>query len=286
MRIDTIKSRTQSRTLQERIMLVQFVLKYLFTNRNCTLTSAVNLANTIFCWDRLDIFKTIGDYLDSEAANPAMPERKKRGRGSELFKERYGDFFCVLKRRHAVEVLRYVVLANKERGDMVTVSRIQAHLLEKYEKVFHKSTINYCLNKRLRLKYANAGKSRIIFTAARTRSGIVFCKEYDSALKLQAAGTHIIVYTDESYCHGNHAISRTWNVTGVQLNRSRGKGGLTIIVHAMTMHGFLCGPGGNPLRYAVDEWTTGEHPTAEMVFRAKQVRHEVACEGLPRHNDG
>lgn len=50
-----------------------------------------------------------------------MPEMKKRGRGSELFKERYGDFFCVLKRRHAVEVLRYVVLSNKERGGMVTV---------------------------------------------------------------------------------------------------------------------------------------------------------------------
>ena len=37
----------------------------------------------------------------------------------------------------------------------------------------------------------------------------------------------------------------------------------------MTMHGFMCGPDGNPLRYVVDEWTTGAHPTAEMVFRAK-----------------
>ena len=55
------------------------------------------------------------------------------------------------------------------------------------------------------------------------------------------------------------------------MNRNRGKGGLTIIVYVMTMHGFLCGPDGNALRYAVDEWTTGEHPTAEMVFRDKYV---------------
>ena len=37
----------------------------------------------------------------------------------------------------------------------------------------------------------------------------------------------------------------------------------------MTMHGFLCGPDGEPLRYDVDEWTTGAYPTCEMVFRAK-----------------
>ena len=269
MRIDTVKPQTQCRTLPERIMLVQFVLKHLFSNRTCTLTSAVNLANNIFCWDRLDIFKTISDYFLSEEAVPVMPEYKTRGRGAELFKQRYGDFFCVLKRRHAVEILKYVVLANKERGGMTTIGRIQAHLMQTFDRLFNKSTIHYCLAKRLKLKYANVGKAKLVFSPARTRSAIEFCKFYDGALKLQRAGTHIIVYMDESYCHGNHAIKRTWNVTGVQLNRSRGKGGLTIIVHAMTRDGFLCGPDGNGVRYEVDEWTSGEHPTCEMVFRSK-----------------
>ena len=175
-------------------MILQFTLKHLYANRNCTLTSAVNLAASTFCWDRADIFSTLANYFESEDNTPEMPEQKKRGRGSELFKQRYGDFFCTLKRRHAVEILKYVVLANKERGGMVTINRIQSHLLEKFEKVFHKSTIWYCLSKRLKLNYANAGKSRIVFTPARIRSAIVFCLEYDAALKLQTSGTHIIVY--------------------------------------------------------------------------------------------
>ena len=79
-----------------------------------------------------------------------------------------------LKRRHTVETLKYVVLANQERGGMVTIGRIQVHLLDKFEKVFHKSTIQYCLTKRLKLTYARAGKDKIVFTPARIREAIVF----------------------------------------------------------------------------------------------------------------
>ena len=90
---------------------------------------------------------------------------------------------------------------------------------------------------------------------------------------MQRAGTHIIVYMDESYCHGNHAISRTWNEDGVIPNRPRGKGALMIIVHAMTRDGFLLPPGE---RYDVDEWKCGPVPTAEMIFRAKYAtKHRV-----------
>ena len=234
------------------------------------LTAAVNLTGSTFCWDRADIFTTMANYLDSEDVSPSMSNHKKRGRGSELFKSRYGDFFyTTLKRHHAVEILKYVVLANTERGCMVTINRIQSHLLEKYEKLFHKSTIWYCLKKRLKLNYENVGKTRIVFSPARVRSAIVFCRNYDEELKLQASGVAMIVYTNEIYCHGNHAISRTWNVDGVMLNRRRGKEGLTIIVHAMTKDGFLCDPDDDPVRYEVDEWTSGSHPTCEMVFRAK-----------------
>ena len=99
----------------------------------------------------------------------------------------------------------------------------------------------------------------------------MFCRAYDQALKLQRAGTHVIVYMDESYCHGNHAISRTWNEDGVIANRPRGKGALMIIVHAVTRDGFLL-PEGE--RLAVAEWKCGPVPTAEMVFRAKYASTE------------
>ena len=103
-----------------------------------------------------------------------------------------------------MEILKYVRLANVEKGGMVTAGRIQAHLFDKFAIEFKKSTIYYCLNKRLKLKFANSSKPKIVFTVARTRSAITFCCDYDEALKLEAADTHIIVYMDESYVRGNH----------------------------------------------------------------------------------
>ena len=198
-----------------------------------------------------------------------MPEHNKRGRGAELFKQRYGDRFMTIKREHAVAILEYVSLVNKERGGMVTLGRIQAHLLERFGIVFKKGSIRYCLTKRLGINYTDAGKPKITFTPARKRSAILFCKNFDHALKLERAGTHVIVYMDESYCQGNHRPARVWKQAEESVTRSRGKGALTIIVHAITKDGFLCGTHADGRRHPVDEWTTGEHPSTEMVFRAK-----------------
>ena len=74
---------------------------------------------------------------------PTLKQAKKRGRGAELFIQRYGDRFKVLKAHHAKEVLEYVRTANKSRGGMVTAGRIQAHLLQTFNKLFKKCTIYY-----------------------------------------------------------------------------------------------------------------------------------------------
>ena len=102
---------------------------------------------------------------------------------------------------------------------------------------------------------------------ARTRSAITFCCDYDEALKLEAGGTHIIVYMDESYVRGNHMCKRTWNETGKIPTRVRSKGPLLVIVHAITKDAWVMRSG--PVRVPVDEWTTGVNPTAEMCFRSK-----------------
>ena len=174
------------------------------------------------------------NYRNHNEDQPKIAEPKKRGRAADLFKERYGDRFMVLKRHHAVEVLNHVTLANKERGGMVTISRIQAHLLAKFDQVFKKATIHYCLTKRLHLKFSDSGRPKIVFTPARKRSALIFCRDYDLALKLEAAGTHVIVYMDESYCHVNHRCSRTWWKKGNTAVRGRGKGSLLIILHTIT----------------------------------------------------
>ena len=182
----------------------------------------------------------------------------------------------VLKKHHASAILEYVTLANKERGGMVTVGRIQAYLISKFDKVFKKATIYYCLTKRLNLRYSDSGKAKIAFTPARRRATMIYCKDFDAALKLQAAGTHIIVYMDESYCHVNHRGARTWWKPGNTAQRGRGKGSLLILIHAITKDGFLCGTDPDGIRHPVDEWETGTHPTTEMVFRSKYaVKHRV-----------
>ena len=271
-RIYQAKLPAEYRTVSERIMLIQFIIDYILGN-NCSLTEAVNHAQRIFCWRRQEIFTVVNDYLRGDSIRPGDKVRAKRGRGSELFIERYADRFFVLKRHHCAEILEYVRTANSSRGGMVTAGRIQAHLLQKYDTLFKKSTIYYALKKRLKLKYAYAGKPKIVFSAARKRSAIIFCTKYDEALKLQAAGTHVIVYMDESYCRGNHACSRTWNESGGIPNRPRGKGALMIIVHAITKDGFLLPEG---VRLDVDEWKAGRTPTCEMVFRSKYaVKHHV-----------
>ena len=273
-RIDKSRPEKTPRTMFETIMLLQFILRFIYTNF-CMLTHAVNKAIEIFGWNRNAVFKAVHSWLDGNDAQPVLPAVKKRGRGAEEFKRRYGDRFMVIKREHAVAILNYVTLGNKERGGMITVGRIQAHLLDKFGVLFKKGSIKYCLNKRLGIRYRDAGKPKVTFSAARKRSAIVYCKNLDASLKLEREGTHVIVYMDESYCHGNHRPSRVWKRADEEVIRSRGKGALTIIVHAITKDGFLCGPD-DVTRYDVDEWTTGEHPTTEMVFRAKYAtKHRV-----------
>ncbi len=41
------------------------------------------------------------------------------------------------------------------------------------------------------------------------RSVTTFIKQYSNALQLQAAGSHISVYTDESYVHTSHGRNLT-----------------------------------------------------------------------------
>ena len=204
--------------------------------------------------------------MDSDSIVPEVKTLKKRGRGSDVFKERYGDRFCVLKQVHLVEILRYIQRANSERGGMVTIGRVQAHLLSKFGILFKKYHVYYAMRIRLKFKYSTPAKRKIQFTAARKRCTINFCRKLDHALKLEAAGTHVIVMMDESYIHLNHRPGRTWNGQDAPVFRSSSKGGLFILVHALTRDGLLT-PDGH--RCPVGEWERGKHPTTEMIFRSK-----------------
>jgi len=61
-----------------------------------------------------------------------------------------------------------------------------------------------------------------------------YLRDYSQALKREEAGTHILVYFDESYIHQNHARGKSWlkrNKDGKYIGRNRSKGKRLIILH-------------------------------------------------------
>ena len=92
----------------------------------------------------------------------------------------------------------------------------------------------------------------------------------DHALKEQAAGRAVIVYMDESYCHANHMPDKCWCGDAVgRVERSRSKGSLTIILHALTKDGWLACTDEDGNVPQPEEFQSGEVLTAQMVWRGK-----------------
>ena len=64
--------------------------------------------------------------------------------------------------------------------------------------------------------------------------------QYSEAKKKEAAGSHVIVYTDESYIHSNHAPTMGWIMPGQEPVIERDKRvGRLIMFHAITKDGLL-----------------------------------------------
>ena len=166
----------------------------------------------------------------------------------------------------------FVTERNVSQRGMCNVKAIQSHLYDKYGFYFESHVVYYALRIRLKFKYRTPLCRRIVFSEERTNLGINFCKELDAALKLERRGDAIIIYMDETYCHLQHIPSKMWyrdvDIGTERSERSRSKGSLAIILHAMCKDGWvLCEENGAPP--VVDEWQSGEVGTCEMVFRGK-----------------
>ena len=103
------------------------------------------------------------------------------------------------------------------------------------------------------------------FRDARIRS---YIWQYTGALRLVRAGTHIIVYLDESYIHSGHQMKKGWHPTvgPYKNNETQGDadtGKRLIILHAMTDDGML------EVEDAVgSNFLHEQTPTAQFVFEA------------------
>ena len=70
-----------------------------------------------------------------------------------------------------------------------------------------------------------------------------YLRDYAEALKKEEAGTHVIVYFDESYIHQNHSTGKSWlrrDRDGNCINRGTSKGKRLIILHGARLSA-VCG---------------------------------------------
>ena len=131
--------------------------------------------------------------------------------------------------------------ANATGGGCTTTELISA-ILEVHDITIHPRTLQNVLGS-MGYRYGKAnviGKMNDAWYVSRIRAFLI---QYSQALKEQAEGRCVIVYTDESYVNTNHARKQTWySDIATEKNdvvRPSGKGKRLVLLHAFTRDGWL-----------------------------------------------
>ena len=176
------------------------------------------------------VYKFCKNYLASDVIVPEELQVKVKGRGSETFKFGGADRYSEMKELHLREIVEFVTERNVSQRGMCNVKSIQAHLLSWCGKYFEKHVVLYALRTRLGFKYRTPLCRRIVFSPARVQLAFKFVSHLDRALKEERAGTAILGYMDETYCHLCHLPGKMWyrdvDVGTVRAERPRSKGSL------------------------------------------------------------
>ena len=287
-------------TSQMLIMVLRFCFG-LIVNFNWSWTQAIDMTAKLCQIKRHNMFAFANKYIESTEWMPTELTQKVRGRGSLKFISNHGkDHFSKLKevntlmqtsclhfcfflythtsctQEHLKTIVEFVNERNTSQRGMCNVKAIQSHLLRKHGFYFEPDVVYYALRKRLNFKYRTPLCRRIVFSEERTDLGIDFCRNIDLALKLERRGEAIIIYMDETYCHLQHIPSKMWyrdvDIGTGRAERSRSKGSLAIILHAMCKDGWVLQRDEDGKPPVVNEWHTGAVNTCEMVFRGKVGR--------------
>ena len=165
-----------------------------------------------------------------------------------------------LKPDHLAEIETFIAECHGPRGGgRVTLQSIQGHLLRTFSKTSERmrtreneklvlsevklSVIRYALVTFLGYAWGKIRLRKIQGDPKRPDIMRTYLKAYADALKKEREGTHVIVYTDESYLHQNHAPTESWlKADGDRhVDRSSSKGKRLIILHAISKFGPIGG---------------------------------------------
>ena len=194
---------------------------------------------------RKDVWTT---YRDEGAV---LVNENKRGRASPNY---ILDDARKLQPAHLAEIESFISTCHgPEGGGRVTLSTVKQHLLHHFSPSsartrsnqrlilteIKNSAIRYALVNWLGYSWGRIRLRKINGDPNRPELIRTYCKAYADALQKERDGTHVIVYTDESFIHQNHAPQESWlkNDSDRHVDRSSSKGKRLIILHAISRFG-------------------------------------------------
>ena len=180
-------------------------------------------------------------------------DTSNRGKGSDSYIDTARKFSTEM-----ISAIDHFIMDSHATKGKVTLAKIRKHLLDTFpvfnndKRNISKSSIRYALTQFLGRSWGRALKKKCRSDPRRKDVIRVYLRDYAKALKLQAAGTHKIVYTDESYLHQHHQGDKSWMLTEEaqklragdespeeETVMSSSKGKRLIMLHAITEDGAL-----------------------------------------------
>jgi len=149
-----------------------------------------------------------------QAVNAWLAERKvnftparKRGQGSPNYKlSDESKRPHQLDASHRLLIVAHLDAESEENGRLLSAGDIQEFLAERGVNMSHRR-----MCQQLRAwggKYKEVVRRLVVNKKRHEQRVAKYILRYDQARAKQEAETHVIVYTDESYCHSNHSPAR------------------------------------------------------------------------------
>ena len=147
-----------------------------------------------------------------------------------------------------------------------------------------RASLRYLLIHHLQLNYRYTKKKTTFSNPVKRHHRIrKFMIEMDRALKMQDAtwteggdfqvrGDYVLVFTDETYLHQNHSPLTSWVDETREVGKTSSKGKRLIVLHAVTMDGFVSEIDVDTERPVDEEALSGSKDprnTAEWIWAAK-----------------
>ena len=216
------------------------VLAHLLDKRP-NMTPFVRMAGKLIGMDAKVCHEVYKTYWDESAV---LVNENKRGLGADSVNL---EDSRQLKGVHLASIESFIAKCHGARGGgRATLRTIRNHLLDEFSSEnlrtrddkrlllteIKPSAIRYALVHWLGYAWGKVKLRKIQGSADRPKIVRTYLHEKSKALKLERDGTHVIVYTDESYCHQTHAPSESWikEGSGGRVDRGSSKGKRLIIL--------------------------------------------------------